>query len=244
MKMTIKRINLIWIFILGFTIFGLCEDKKETTIKKEKPELAVTCPDGMVKIPARYLLHYPVFYKVDWQEETMDAFCIDQYEYPNKKGEFPLVDVTFEKAESLCKEQGKRICSYYEWLSACQGSKNYKYPYGLIYDSQKCNTHRGMIFFESERTLASSGDFPECKSDFGVYDMTGNVWEWSKNQVREKEKGIESERELRGGGWDSGYACMDSWSQLKKRNIPETFLDDISEIKDRIGFRCCKSLAK
>jgi len=242
--MNYKKLIILLALILGFANFIICGEKTESDIVKETDNIEKECPPGMVKIPSRYLLHYTVFYKVDWEEETMDAFCIDQYEYPNIKGELPYVDVSFEEAESLCMQQGKRLCSYYEWLSACQGSKNYKYPYGLIYDSKKCNTHRGLIYFESDRTLAGSGDFSECKSDFGVYDMTGNVWEWSKNEIGVIEKGLETEKELRGGGWDAGFSCMDNWMLFKKRNVPETFMDSISEIKNRVGFRCCKSLGK
>ncbi|MBU1626822.1 SUMF1/EgtB/PvdO family nonheme iron enzyme [bacterium] len=238
--------KLIWILI--FLLFGsfqnaFCKGKSVKSEKKVSKE-SITCPDGMVAIPSRFLLYYPVFYKVNWQEVQMDTFCIDKYEYPNKKGEFPMVDVTFEKAEEICSNQGKKLCTYLEWLSACQGSKNYKYPYGVMYDPDKCNTRKGMMFFESERTLARSGDYQDCKSDFGVYDMTGNLWEWSKNIEKVKEKEYETVRELRGGAWDTGFACMDNWVQYNKANLPESFLEETFEIKGRIGFRCCQSLKK
>jgi len=228
--------------LLCICSIAFCEDGGGA-MKGENPEKDAYCPEGMVEIPARYMLYFPVFYMVDWEEIAMSSFCIDRYEYPNKRGEFPRVDVTFEEAEALCKEQGKRLCSRLEWLSACMGSENYKYPYGLIYDPEKCNTREGNIFLGSKRSLARSGDFPECRSDFSVYDMTGNAWEWSKN-TEALEKRYETVKELRGGGWDTGFACMDKWLQFKKMNLPENFNDETPEIKNRVGFRCCKSLEK
>ena len=59
-----------------------------------------------------------------------DAFYIDMYEYPNQRGTLPKVDVTWGEAESLCAEQGKRLCTEQEWQKACTGPQNFAYSYG------------------------------------------------------------------------------------------------------------------
>jgi hypothetical protein len=33
-----------------------------------------------------------------------------------------------------------------------------------------------------EEDLASSGSFPNCSSSAGVYDLTGNLWEWVESR--------------------------------------------------------------
>jgi hypothetical protein len=68
--------------------------------------------------------------------------CIDKYEWPNKKGELPLVgasglpeprDIKNKEtwdADSFCKSVGKRVCWADEWVKACKGKNNSPYPWG------------------------------------------------------------------------------------------------------------------
>lgn len=68
--------------------------------------------------------------------------CIDRYEWPNKKGESPLVGATATQsiwdkkkgiqmdAESLCASVGKRMCQLNEWVSSCKGKGGTDYPFG------------------------------------------------------------------------------------------------------------------
>ena len=53
-------------------------------------------------------------------EETR-AFCIDEYEYPNRKGEHPPWMVSWFDAQATCQSKGKRLCGEGEWVMACEG---------------------------------------------------------------------------------------------------------------------------
>ena len=112
---------------------------------------------------------------------------IDVYEYPNMKGASPLLAESWFDAARRCEDEGKRLCTAFEWQLACQGEE------GLLYSSvddfatlpesfgwRFCNTV-GSEFAGLEPTdqdLAPSGSFPNCASSAGVYDLTGNAFEW------------------------------------------------------------------
>jgi hypothetical protein len=70
------------------------------------------------------------------------SFCIDRFEYPNKKGEYPVILVNFPESEALCKSAGKRLCSEDEWTFACEGEEATPYPYGYDRDKDACVTDK------------------------------------------------------------------------------------------------------
>ncbi len=57
-------------------------------------------------------------------------FCIDNYEWPNKVGETPVVMKNWYEARDACQSVGKRLCSQDEWTLACEGPERLPYPYG------------------------------------------------------------------------------------------------------------------
>ena len=92
------------------------------------------CPDDMVsfdKITFKVGVEKPTrSWHTGAQEVTVEPFCMDQYEYPNVKGEYPTHSVTWEEAKSMCEAVGKRLCSSAEWELACRGTEGRMYSYG------------------------------------------------------------------------------------------------------------------
>lgn len=125
----------------------------------------VRCPEGMVRVPAGSYTGY------FGQSHFVKEFCIDKYEYPNIQGEVPLDGVTWLQAWSRCTEEGKFLCSKDQWVRACKGSKSSSFPYGDQYIAGVCNTEGTAIL--------PSGSCPQCVSEFGAFDMSGNVYEWT-----------------------------------------------------------------
>ena len=97
--------------------------------------------------------------------------CIDRYEYPNRRGTVPETNISYDKAQELCKKQGKRLCSVVEWQWACSGLEGYTYPYGYRLEKTYCNR-------EGIKHVEHSGARLRCVGKFGVYDMVGNIFEW------------------------------------------------------------------
>lgn len=164
------------------------------------------CPQGMVGIKAST---GSVF-------KAKSGFCIDMYEFPNTAESFPMNQVTWGQAKQFCRERGKRLCEDAEWLAACRGPQKFKYPYGNKYDAAKCVTHK--------KYFVKVGTHEDCKSAYGVYDMSGNVAEWTAGG------GVVSF----GGNWDDGKgAKCNSWNA---RAIDGRYND--------VGFRCCMDAPK
>lgn len=103
------------------------------------------------------------------------TFCIDRYEFPGG-GQMPKTNVTWSQAGSSCESRGKRLCTSVEWKYGCGG----KYPYGKTYEPNTCNT---MGEQGEERPLKPAGAMRGCKSPSGLYDMSGNVSEWTADQT-------------------------------------------------------------
>lgn len=148
-----------------------------------------------------------------------EAYCIDTYEYPGR-GQPPRTGVNFEAARGLCLARGRRLCTDDEWRRACAGRKGGAWPYGGAFDPAKCNTEDAE---GEERAVAASGSFKRCKSLRGVYDMSGNVAEWTADQT------------VRGG--DFASADEDASCGAGGKRAP-------SSSRASIGFRCCSDFTE
>ncbi len=112
----------------------------------------------------------------------------------------PVVGVCRYEAVAFCnwlsKESGKkyRLPTEDEWQAAASGKEGRKYPWGNEWDKNKCNNRELGI----GRTT-KAGFFSAGKTPGNIYDMAGNVREWT---------GIEEEfvHVLRGGSRYHGAA--------------------------------------
>lgn len=168
-------------------------------------------------------------------------FCIDKYEWPNKKDVKPDIMVSWYDMKRSCESQGKRICQDHEWSLACEGPDILPYPYGLKRDTSACNIdHQQMSWFDASKSnmtmsialkldqRVTSGSMPECVSPYGVHDMTGNVDEWVVNS-----SGNPYVSGLMGGHWVIG---------ARNRCRPETTIHGPDTAYYEIGGRCCKDI--
>lgn len=119
----------------------------------------LSCPAGMALVDMPFGRKGKPFFKV----------CVDMYEYPNKAGNLPRTNISFDDAKKFCSEQGKRLCTSEEWMWACAGQDGLPYPYGKGFEQDRCNA--------DTRTIPS-GEKINCSSLFGAFDMVGNVFEW------------------------------------------------------------------
>lgn len=173
-------------------------------------------------------------------------FCIDRYEYPNIKGQYPWVLVTWPEASDICRKSGKRLCSEDEWTFACEGEDAEPYPYGFVRSAEACVIDRPWQDYDehafadraSEGALREldriwqgepSGSHLACRSPFGVYDMTGNVDEWTHSTSAEGYRSI-----LKGG----------YWGPVRNRCRPSTRAHGEGFAFYQQGFRCCSDVPK
>jgi hypothetical protein len=110
-------------------------------------------------------------------------FYIDKYEYPNHYGYYPLLRTTWKEACVECNKQGKELCTPEQWEAAYYGDKKLKFPYGnegKVGGRDYCNTYGAL-----DNAAVPSGLYENCVNDLGIYDMGGNVYEWSSRSAKE-----------------------------------------------------------
>ena len=154
------------------------------------------------------------------------SFCIDRYEFPNKPGNPPKVNVSWYEAKAACESQGKRLCKEAEWERACKGPENHRYPYGNEFSDATCNTADKD---GSARKLNVAGAHNKCRSVFGVYDMSGNVREWTVSHIAVGNAALV----VKGGS-----AIRPDWAT---RCAVRDFATP-NQTSSLIGFRCCSNV--
>lgn len=86
-----------------------------------------------------------------------------------------------------------------EWEKAARGTDGRKYPWGNGFDKSKCNTSESGL-----KKTTPVDQYPQGASPYGVFDMSGNVWEWFLNEYDNPDNidiSNSNRRVLRGGSW-------------------------------------------
>lgn len=123
----------------------------------------------------------------------------------NGRGRVPQAYISRNEAEQACRNAGKRLCSGEEWVGACKGRRPTLYPYGDDWEPGRCNDQGQSSFNrlhgvdggeppqsaytwenlndprlnQMDGTCAPSGRHARCRNGFKIYDMVGNLHEWT-----------------------------------------------------------------
>lgn len=202
------------------------------------------CPDGMVPVAGGAYVLGPgddiepiAEYFTPDRVAQVRPFCMDVYEFPNRVGELPKTNVSWEESRLLCEALGKRLCTVDEWESACRSGERWRYSYGPEYEPTRCFTE-GARYYDT-RDLRPIGGFPECVSPAGVHDLNGGVSEWVDAErpgppfPPDPSAGDKPCHEIMGGTmWGATYGqdCLSRhWHAFGHK-------------QDDDGFRCCAAL--
>jgi hypothetical protein len=148
----------------------------------------------------------------------------------------PWASVTYDDALAACARVGKRLCTATEWQAACAGVEDRVYPYGDTYSPDTCNgvDADGIPGGGDDDVLMATGGMMQCVSSDGLFDLSGNLREWT-DDLRGTTAMGDNVYVIRGGEFQTpwpGLSCAFDLSQAAG-SVP----------LPTVGFRCCSDTA-
>ncbi len=161
------------------------------------------------------------------------------------RGALPQAYLSRDDAAAACADAGKRLCTSAEWLAACRGPSETRYPYGTRRRAGACNDRGaepmarvvarpistatwGIDAMNDPRlyltpgSVARSGRHDRCRSEAGTFDMVGNLHEWTEESSGVMRGGYYLDTEDLGEGCD--YVAVGHDARYRDYST---------------GFRCC-----
>jgi formylglycine-generating enzyme required for sulfatase activity len=178
-------------------------------------------------------------------QPPQDTSRYDNPEYENH----PVVYVNWNQAKAYCEWRGTSTGSGYtrlpteaQWEKAARGTDGRAYPWGEDIDCDRANYYDGNRYCVGDTTPVDS--YESGQSPYGIYNLAGNVWEWTADWYSEtyyqssplkNPLGPDSgtSRVLRGGSW---YDLV-----LGVRSANRYWVAPSHTGYD-LGFRCARSL--
>ncbi len=142
--------------------------------------------------------------------------------YPSGTEHHPVTFISWDDAHAFAEWAGKRLPTAEEWEIAARGMNGQVYPWGNTFDLQ-------LIHVDTpESGPVPVGTRSDDVSPYEVYDMGGNVTEWTLTQY----EGNRDFFVLKGGSW--------AGKRFEARGANKTPGEAIYQLS-HIGFRCAKS---
>lgn len=218
---------------LGVVLLSLGVACGDTT-----PDKTTGCPDGMSRVTG-----------------AAGPFCMSSYEvrllgregaldqgpdHPDGSTRGPLVSaagakpsvLSWYQASAACQVVGHHLCTSEEWEDACDGQPG---PGGRDYGTPDGALGPGVCGAPTSQDrarpqLRTAGGWAECHTPDGVYDLTGNLWEWTDPGLLDVDGLPVTDK--RGGGFYTGHALKCHQGTVGGISHPPAF-------RGSIGFRCC-----
>jgi len=180
-----------------------------------------------VNLGSFYIDKYPV------TNREYEAFCrATGYRFPKywnnkrfKDPDAPVVGVSFADAQKYSRWVGKQLPTEEQWEKASRGVDGRPFPWG----DEPATPERACFGRDAaEGSTDPVTAHPQGPSPYGVYEMAGNVWEWTLTS----ETDTETVNVIKGG-------CFNDPDELLRSDIR---LEAPPKDKfENIGFRCVKS---
>jgi len=237
----------------------IVEKKKATVCRPKINGEAEDLGNGMVSLPSGcfcmgsndgwYDDEKPV-HRVCLSAFSMDKYEVTQGEYERVMGSnpsyfsscssnCPVEGVDWNESSDYCRKVGKRLPTEAEWEYAARAGTTTKWYCG---NDESCLDR--IAWYDGNSGSKTHPVGQKQPNDWGLYDMAGNVWEWtsdwngaysSESQQDPRGASSGSGRVDRGGSWDSDPA--DLRSAFRNYGGPGDRVSDL-------GFRCVAPVSK
>ena len=152
----------------------------------------------------------------------------------------PVTHVTWFGARAFCEFYGWRLPTELEWEKAARGTDSRPFPWGEVLAPENANYYSSHDIFE--KTFGKAGTTTpvgfyngttyegfttvDSPSPYGLYDMAGNVWQWTGDVYEDQHY-----RYMRGGSKDTYGYNLRVWTRNSAG--PEYY-------SPAVGFRCAR----
>ena len=173
-------------------------------------------------------IHLDNFY-IDKTEVTQQEYkeVMGSANFSFKGANHPAEQISWYKAASDCKKLGKRLPSQEEWEKAAKGQTKTKYFWGKKPDA-------AYAWFGGDYDLGHHPVGQKKPNSFGLFDTSGNVWEWTSTadaKLSEYSGETLDKRVVMGGAFNVSANLITPVSRMSVYAKSRLF---------NVGFRCAK----
>ncbi len=194
----------------------------------KEPEMALI-PAGNFNIGvSKKLIHLNKFY-IDKTEVTQQEYkeVMGRGNFSFKGANHPAEQISWYRAASYCEKLGKRLPSQEEWEKAAKGQTKTKYFWGKKPDA-------AYAWYGGDYDLGHHPVGQKKPNSFGLFDTSGNVWEWTSTadtKLSEYSGETLDKRIVMGGAFNVSANLITSVSRMSIYAKSRLF---------NVGFRCAK----
>ena len=150
---------------------------------------------------------------------------------------YPVVQVSYEDALAYANWAKRDLPTESEWEYAAKAGAETLYVWGderTPSGTEMANTWQGAFPIQNTKSDGYSQRAPVgcyAKNNFGLYDMIGNVWEWTSSETQPQKAGITGTHVIKGGS----FLCAENFC-ARYRSAARQF-QEADLPTNHIGFR-------